>query len=95
MLLILTGTIPIGAPSSRDAKPGLAPYARAAILADVFHHVTTGFGAWQHYKMPTHYNTSMSVGVWGCAGLAVLGLVTAAWGMPSSSSTSANAKKVR
>lgn len=53
-------------------------YARAAIVADVFHHVMTGVGAWQHYAMDTHYNTSMGVGVWGCTGLAVLGIATLA-----------------
>lgn len=51
-------------------------YAKMAIAADVFHHVMTGLGAWKHYSLATHYNTSMAVGVWGCAGLAGLGLVT-------------------
>jgi len=90
MLLILTNAIPITSSkrSSKNpaapavAKPQEAPYARAAIWADVFHHVVTGLGAWQHYKLPSHYNTSMGVGVWGCAGLAALGAVTAMWGMP-------------
>ncbi|KAF4553028.1 Hypothetical protein D9617_8g050410 [Elsinoe fawcettii] len=79
MLLVVSGAVPIPFLSSTKTKQQvetLQPYAKAAILADVFHHVMTGLGAWSHYVKDSHYNTSMGVGVWGCTGLAVLGLVT-------------------
>jgi mannan endo-1,6-alpha-mannosidase len=39
---------------------------------------TTGIGAYQHYKLPSHYNTSMSIGVWGNVWLTLTGLLTLA-----------------
>ncbi|GAM88390.1 hypothetical protein ANO11243_064230 [Dothideomycetidae sp. 11243] len=79
MLLVVSGAVPLPFSNSKsraNAAAGLQPYAKAAILADVFHHVMTGLGAWEHYAKETHYNTSMGVGVWGCSGLALLGLLT-------------------
>lgn len=97
MLIILSGTIPLdflstkskqssGPPATRTRAAAAsaatkAPYARAAIAADVLHHVLTGLGAWQHYSQPTHYNTAMAVGVWGCAGFAALGSAVLAFGI--------------
>lgn len=69
----LLSTSPKSDPASTRVKQR---YARAAIMADVFHHVMTGIGAWNHYAKDTHYNMSMGVGVWGCTGLAVLGVAT-------------------
>ncbi|PNS21729.1 Peroxisomal membrane protein LPX1 [Sphaceloma murrayae] len=80
MLVVVSGAVPIPGLSTGKTRQqhdaGLQPYAKAAILADVFHHVMTGVGAWNHYVKDTHYNTSMGVGVWGCSSLAVLGLLT-------------------
>ncbi|KAF1349081.1 hypothetical protein BDV97DRAFT_370288 [Delphinella strobiligena] len=50
-------------------------FKRAAILATVFHHVTTGLGAWEHYKLDSHFNTSMGIGVWANVWLTGVGLV--------------------
>lgn len=80
MLVVVSGAVPIPGISNGKSRAqhenGLQPYAKAAILADVFHHIMTGIGAWNHYAKDTHYNTSMGVGVWGCSGLALLGLLT-------------------
>jgi hypothetical protein len=46
------------------------------LAATVFHHVTTGIGAYGHYKRDTHYNMSMGIGVWANVWLAVSGVVT-------------------
>jgi len=64
-------------PAEKDTEKRVAQrYAKAIIAADVFHHITTGMGAWSHYAKETHYNASMSVGVWGCTGFALLGIAT-------------------
>ncbi|KAF2152037.1 hypothetical protein K461DRAFT_322156 [Myriangium duriaei CBS 260.36] len=76
MLLVVSGAVPLPGSSARKADAGVQPYAKGIILADVFHHIMTGLGAWSHYAKDTHYNTSMGVGVWGCSGLALLGLAT-------------------
>ena len=52
------------------------PYARAIVAATIFHHFTTGLGAWQHYKLASHYNTAMGIGVWGNVWLVVTGVFT-------------------
>ena len=80
MLILVSGAVPLppilaGAGEKRETL-AKKPYARAAIAADIFHHITTGIGAFQHYAKETHYNASMGVGVWGCAGLALLGVAT-------------------
>lgn len=53
-------------------------YALAIVAATVLHHIATGLGAYQHYKMPSHYNTSMWIGVWGNVWLTITGLATLA-----------------
>ncbi|EMC94399.1 hypothetical protein BAUCODRAFT_547313 [Baudoinia panamericana UAMH 10762] len=50
------------------------PYARAAVLITIFHHVTTGIGAYQHWRLPSHHNVSMDIGVYGNIGLTLLGI---------------------
>ncbi|KAF3054188.1 hypothetical protein E8E11_012003 [Didymella keratinophila] len=55
---------------------GALPYAKAVVAATVFHHITTGIGAYQHYKLDTHYNTSMGIGVWGNVWLTLTGIFT-------------------
>jgi mannan endo-1,6-alpha-mannosidase len=52
------------------------PYARAIVTATVFHHLVTGVGAWQHYKLESHYNTAMGIGVWGNVWLVGAGVFT-------------------
>lgn len=80
MLIVVSGAVPIpflsSSKTNKQQQFGLQPYAKAAILVDVFHHIMTGLGAWDHYAKDTHYNASMGVGVWGCSGLALLGLLT-------------------
>lgn len=55
---------------------GALPYAKAVVAATVFHHITTGIGAYQHYKLESHYNFSMGIGVWGNVWLTLTGLFT-------------------
>jgi mannan endo-1,6-alpha-mannosidase len=88
ILLSLTNAVPFANPSaifpstapseSKEAAAGSTPYAKAVVLATVFHHVTTGLGAYQHYKLETHNNNSMRIGVWGNVWLTLTGLVTLA-----------------
>lgn len=42
----------------------------------MFHHVMTGLGAYQHYKLDSHSNKSMAIGVWGNLWLVVTGVGT-------------------
>jgi hypothetical protein len=66
-------------PSAGTSKAsGALPYAKAVVAATVFHHITTGVGAYQHYKLDSHYNTSMAIGVWGNVWLTLSGVVTLA-----------------
>lgn len=82
MLLILSGAVPLSFSSSSSSTEAAArakrPYAKAAIAATMFHHVTTGIGAYEHYAKDSHYNTSMGIGVWGNVGLFLLGAVVLA-----------------
>lgn len=81
-MLILAGAVPLSNSSSADsAARAKRPYARAAIWATIFHHVTTGVGAYQHWIQPSHTNKAMAVGVYGCGGLALLGLLALFFGM--------------
>jgi len=76
ILISFTNAIPFN--SAPATKLTTIPYAKAVVAATVFHHITTGIGAYQHYKMPSHYNTSMSIGVWGNVWLTLTGLFTLA-----------------
>lgn len=77
ILVAVSGAIPFDA-SKSSSSPAKRHYAKWVILADVFHHVTTGIGAFSHYSKETHYNTAMSVGVWGCVFFALLGIAALA-----------------
>ncbi|KAF1938749.1 mannan endo-1,6-alpha-mannosidase DCW1 precursor [Clathrospora elynae] len=74
ILISFTNAVPFS--SAPATKLTSIPYAKAVVAATVFHHITTGIGAYQHYKVPSHYNTSMSIGVWGNVWLTLTGLFT-------------------
>jgi hypothetical protein len=76
ILVSFTNAVPFT--SAPATKLTSIPYAKAVVAATVFHHITTGIGAYQHYKLPSHYNTSMSIGVWGNVWLTLTGLFTLA-----------------
>ncbi|EMD64071.1 hypothetical protein GGP41_006525 [Bipolaris sorokiniana] len=76
VLISLTNAVPFTSESVK--KFSSVPYAKAIVAATIFHHVATGIGAYQHYKLPSHYNTSMSIGVWGNIWLSLTGLFTLA-----------------
>ncbi|KAK5132108.1 hypothetical protein LTR08_000359 [Meristemomyces frigidus] len=57
------------------------PYARAAVLITIFHHVTTGIGAYQHWKLESHHTVAMDIGVYGNVGLTVLGVAALMYGL--------------
>ncbi|KAI7132876.1 hypothetical protein KC343_g7235 [Hortaea werneckii] len=57
------------------------PYARAAVLITIFHHVTTGIGAYQHWKLDSHHTVAMDIGVYGNVGLTVLGVAALVFGL--------------
>jgi hypothetical protein len=71
--LITLGLILLGLAGAQTSR-----VSQAVVAATVFHHVTTGIGAYGHYKMDTHYNTSMGIGVWANVWLALSGAVTLA-----------------
>ncbi|KNG45172.1 mannan endo-1,6-alpha-mannosidase DCW1 precursor [Stemphylium lycopersici] len=76
ILIALTNAVPFT--SEPAEKLSSVSYAKSVVAATVFHHVTTGIGAYQHYKLPSHYNTSMGIGVWGNVWLSLTGLFTLA-----------------
>ena len=76
ILVSFTNAVPFS--SAPATKLTSISYAKAVVAATVFHHITTGIGAYQHYKLPSHYNTSMSIGVWGNVWLTLTGLFTLA-----------------
>ncbi|KAF2757348.1 hypothetical protein EJ05DRAFT_538569 [Pseudovirgaria hyperparasitica] len=84
ILLAFTGAIPAKAPSAVNTHPAArearttTSVAGLVVAATVFHHVATGIGAYQHYKLESHYNTAMAIGVWGNVWLAFTGVLTLA-----------------
>jgi mannan endo-1,6-alpha-mannosidase len=78
LALILVGFTNAVPAQGTSKASGALPYAKAVVAATLFHHITTGFGAYQHYKLDTHYNTSMAIGVWGNVWLTLSGVVTLA-----------------
>lgn len=79
LLTTLSGAVPLpGATSDSRAKK---PYARAAVWATIFHHVTTAYGAYQHWVKPTHYTAAMAIGVWANVFLTVAGFVALFFGL--------------
>ena len=89
MLLIFSNAVPLPAaltgrsaysPSS-SSSTAAKPYAKLAILATIFHHVTTGYGAYTHWVRDSHHTKAMDIGVYGNVALTVLGVVALVWGM--------------
>lgn len=78
LLLALSGTLPFMASGSGKSQ---SPYAKATVLATMFHHVTTAFGAYGHYNRDSHYTTAMWIGVWVNIGLTAVGAVVLLAGM--------------
>jgi len=74
ILVAVSGAIPIDSSSKSSGNPAKRSYAKYVVLATIFHHISTGIGAYKHYSLPTHYNTAMGVGVWGCSFFALLGI---------------------
>lgn len=84
MLLIFTNAIPLPASltGSSSSSPGpKKPYARLAIIVTIFHHITTCYGAYQHYSLPSHYTKAMGIGVWFNVFLTAAGLVALFFGV--------------
>ena len=87
MLLALADAVPLpeSLVGSALASPAPSqykkPYARAAVLITIFHHVTTGFGAYQHWKLETHHTVAMDIGVYGNVGLTLLGAAALLYGL--------------
>lgn len=66
------------APASEKTKK---PYARAAIILTIFHHITTGIGSFSHWARVSHRTIAMDIGVFGNIALTALGVATLLWGM--------------
>jgi hypothetical protein len=87
ILLVVSDAVPIpgnlvGSSFSVPAsEKGKKPYAKAIIALTIFHHVTTGIGSFQHWKVDSHRTVAMDIGVWGNVALTALGVVTLGWGM--------------
>lgn len=75
-LLSTNGAVASSAPAATPTAKTNAWYAKAAVAITLLHHVTTGYGAYQHYRLETHYNTAMGIGVWGNVWLTLVGVVT-------------------
>ncbi|KAL5118581.1 hypothetical protein ACEQ8H_003432 [Pleosporales sp. CAS-2024a] len=74
--LVTLALILVSLSRAAGSDPAASPYAKAVVAATVLHHVTTGVGAYQHYRLDSHYNVSMAIGVWANVWLAVAGGVT-------------------
>lgn len=87
MLLALADAVPLPeslvGSSLADPAPSKykKPYARAAVLITMFHHITTGIGAYQHWKLESHHTVAMDIGVYGNIGLTVLGFAALVYGL--------------
>ncbi|KAK4955654.1 hypothetical protein LTR10_006593 [Elasticomyces elasticus] len=87
MLLALADAVPLPASmvgsSLSDPAPSTykKPYARAAVLITLFHHITTGIGAYQHWKLETHHTIAMDIGVYGNVALTALGVAALMFGL--------------
>ena len=79
LLLVLADAVPLPRPftgsslTQPTADRAKIPYARAAVMVTMFHHVTTGYGAYQHWVKPSHHTIAMDIGVYGNIGLTALG----------------------
>jgi hypothetical protein len=87
MLLIFSNVVPLPAAltgnrtNSSTSQTAAKPYAKLAIMATIFHHVTTGYGAYTHWVRDSHHTKAMDIGVYGNVALTALGLVALRWGM--------------
>jgi len=86
MLLIFSNVVPLpsaltGKSPQQASQTAAKPYAKLAIMATIFHHVTTGYGAYTHWVRDSHHTKAMDIGVYGNVALTVLGLVALGWGM--------------
>lgn len=88
MLLIFSNVVPLPSfltgnrnTSSSTSQTAAKPYAKLAIMATMFHHVTTGYGAYTHWVRDSHHTKAMDIGVYGNVALTALGLVALRWGM--------------
>jgi hypothetical protein len=70
-----------GSQQTAQASQARKPYAKLAILVTMFHHVTTGYGAYTHWALPSHHTKAMDIGVYGNVALTALGVVALMWGM--------------
>ena len=80
------------APGSESGKK---PYAKAMILITIFHHLTTAFGAYQHWIKPTHRTVAMDIGVFANVALTALGIAALAFGLDDHDDRRPVAKRTR
>lgn len=81
MLLIFSDAVPLPGSSSRpDAVGAKKSYAKLAILATMFHHITTGYGAYTHWALPSHHTKAMDIGVYGNVAFTLLGVAALVFG---------------
>lgn len=97
MLLIFTNAIPLpgSSPDTQQSSRARKPYARVAIIVTIFHHITTCYGAYQHYKLPSHYTQAMGIGVWFNVFLTVAGVVALMFGLGDAQQVSKSKGKKR
>jgi hypothetical protein len=86
MLLIFSNVVPLpsaltGKSASSTSQTAAKPYAKLAIMATMFHHITTGYGAYTHWVKDSHHTKAMDIGVYGNVALTALGLAALQWGM--------------
>jgi len=67
--------------TSPESSHHKKPYARAVVAITIFHHVMTGIGSFQHWRMPSHRTVAMDIGVWGNVGLTALGIAALIYGL--------------
>ena len=87
LLLAMADAVPLPdwlpniTPNDASASKAKKQYARAAVLITIFHHVTTGIGAYQHWAKPSHHTVAMDIGVYGNVFFTVLGAMALLFGL--------------
>ena len=87
LLLAMADAVPLPdwlpniTPNDASASKAKKQYARAAVLITIFHHVTTGIGAYQHWAKPSHHTVAMDIGVYGNVFFTVLGALALLFGL--------------